>query len=269
MSFDFNKIVFLGAGRMAAAIAGGLINKGLNSEKVVGFDISQAALERFADTTGAEVETDLESVLADADIVVIAVKPQNISGALGAAAHLLKEQLLISIAAGVKISRIIELTDSRKIVRVMPNTPALVGEGASAFAVADGVSDDDIRVTESILGAVGICKQVAEKQLDAVTGLSGSGPAYVFSFIQALADGGVRAGLPRDTALQLAAQTVFGAAKMVLETGEHPAVLSDQVTSPGGTTAAGLAELENRAFKGITSSAVIAASERSAELGKS
>jgi len=268
---DMNKIgtiAFVGAGRMATAIAGGLVQSGVLRENVKAYDISEAAAQRFTQTTGVEVLFDLGKAVADADVVVIAVKPQSMDEALPAISQYLGDKLLISIAAGVTIDKLQSLSKCKKVVRVMPNTPALVGEGVSAYAGSKGVSDGDIEVTELILGATGAFCAVSEKQLDAVTGLSGSGPAYVFSFIQALADGGVHAGLARDTALQLAAQTVLGAAKMVVETGEHPAVLCDQVTSPGGTTAEGLSALENRAFKGTVSAAVMAATKRSIELGK-
>ena len=150
----------------------------------------------------------------------------------------------------------------------MPNTPALVGKGAAAFAGGSGASEEDLKFASDIFNAAGIGLQVPEKLLDAVTGLSGSGPVYVFEFIQALADGGVTEGLPRDIALQLAAQTVLGAAAMVLETGIHPAVLKDQVTSPGGTTSRGLEKLAEKGFSGTVLQAVRAASSRSAELGK-
>jgi pyrroline-5-carboxylate reductase len=150
----------------------------------------------------------------------------------------------------------------------MPNTPALVGEGISAYSVSEAVSSDEIKKIEAVLGAVGKFCKVEEKLMDAVTGLSGSGPAYVFDFIQALADGGVNAGLPRDIAMTLAAQTVKGAAVMTLEGGEHPSVLRDRVTSPGGTTASGLAVLEKGAFRGIVSEAVVKAAAKSVELGK-
>jgi pyrroline-5-carboxylate reductase len=150
----------------------------------------------------------------------------------------------------------------------MPNTPALVGKGAAAFSGGENATEADLAFASDVFNAAGIGLQVPEKLLDAVTGLSGSGPAYVFEFIQALADGGVAEGLPRDTALQLAAQTVLGAAAMVLETGVHPAVLKDQVTSPGGTTIRGLEKLAERGFAGTVLQAVRSASARSAELGK-
>ena len=156
-----------------------------------------------------------------------------------------------------------------RIIRVMPNTPALVGEGMSCFCGAAGATEDDMKKAGEILSSFGLCRKVPESMLDAVTGLSGSGPAYVLEFIMALADGGVYAGLPRDAAIELAAQTVFGSALMVLKRGkEHPAVLRDAVISPGGTTARGVAALDEGAFRSTVMKAVVAAAERSAELGK-
>ena len=265
---QIGNITFIGAGRMATAIAGGLIQSGVNKNNISAYDISKEAAAQFNKTTQVQVKFELSKAVQNADVVVIAVKPQSMNEALPAISKYINDKLLISIAAGVTISKLAELSKCKRIVRVMPNTPALVGEGVSAYACANEATETDATITELILGAIGSFCAVSEKQLDAVTGLSGSGPAYVFSFIQALSDGGVQAGLPRNIASKLAAQTVLGAAKMVIETGEHPAVLCDQVTSPGGTTAAGLSVLENRAFKGTVASAVTAAAKRSEELGK-
>ena len=265
---QIGSITFIGAGKMATAIAGGLIQSGMRKEKVNAYDISKESAAQFTKVTGVEVEFEMRRAVENADVVVIAVKPQSMDSALPAISEYINGKLLISIAAGVTIEKLQSLSKCDRVVRVMPNTPALVGEGVSAYACGVGTTQRDADITELILGAIGSFCSVSEKQLDAVTGLSGSGPAYVFSFIQALSDGGVQAGLTRDVASKLAAQTVFGAAKMVIETGLHPAVLCDQVTSPGGTTATGLSVLENRAFKGSVASAVVAASERSEELGR-
>jgi pyrroline-5-carboxylate reductase len=178
--------------------------------------------------------------------------------------------LLISIAAGVTLAKLESaLPPGARVIRVMPNTPALVGRAASAFALGKCATPADGELARRLLSAVGIAFQVKEPLLDAVTGLSGSGPAYVFQFIEALSDGGVAAGLPRDLATKLAAQTVLGAAKMVLETGQHPGALKDQVTSPGGTTIEGLHELEKGRMRAIVMSAVRAATEKSKKLGQS
>ena len=264
-----SKLLFIGAGKMASAIAGGIIKTGVFSpQELAAFDISPQAAESFTAHTGILCGTDVQEELQKAEKVLIAVKPQYLAAALETLKDKFAGKLIISIVAGVKISTLEELTGSKRIIRVMPNTPALVGKGAAAFAGADGVSEEDLAFASNIFNAAGMGIRVEEKLLDAVTGLSGSGPAYVFEFIQALADGGVAEGLPRDTALRLAAQTVLGSAAMVLESGLHPAVLKDQVTSPGGTTSRGLEKLAEKAFSGTVIQAVRAASARSAELGK-
>ena len=260
-------ILFLGTGKMASAIAGGMVKAGTDPNEIGGYDVNDSALQLFSKNTGATSFTDIKTAISSSEVIVLAVKPQHFTSAVSGKADLFAGKLVISIMAGVKISSILDIISTDRVIRVMPNTPALVGEGASAFATSYATTDADVEVAEQILSAIGKVYKVSEEQLDAVTGLSGSGPAYVFNFIQSLADGGVRMGLTRDVALNLAAQTVLGAAKMVVETGEHPAVLADQVTSPGGTTAAGLAALEDGAFRSVVSSAVKSATERSKELG--
>lgn len=261
------KIFFLGAGKMATAIAGGLVKSGLfRADELAAYDPSAAVMESFTVSTGIAA-CGLDTV-KNSETLLIAVKPQMLEAALAPLKGMLDGKLVISIAAGVTISRLADLTGTGRIVRVMPNTPALVGEGASGYAPGSGASAGDAEFTGRILRAVGTAFQVKESDLDAVTGLSGSGPAYVFEFIQALADGGVAEGLPRDVAVKLAAQTLLGAAKMVLETGKHPGELCDAVTSPGGTTSRGLELLAERAFHAAAMQAVRAASNRSRELGK-
>jgi pyrroline-5-carboxylate reductase len=265
---EFRKmILFLGTGKMASAIAGGMVKAGTDPNEIGGYDVNDSALQLFSKNTGATSFTDIKNAISASEVIVLAVKPQHFTSAVSGKADLFAGKLVISIMAGVKISSILDIISTDRVIRVMPNTPALVGEGASAFAASHATTDVDVELAEQILSAIGKVYKVSEEQLDAVTGLSGSGPAYVFNFIQSLADGGVRMGLTRDVALNLAAQTVLGAAKMVVETGEHPAVLADQVTSPGGTTAAGLAALEDGAFRSVVSSAVKSATERSKELG--
>ena len=262
-----SKIFFTGAGKMATAIAGGLVRSGLYKTcELAAYDVNTAAGEAFTKETGVGICALDEAVNSEA--VLIAVKPQMIAQALEPLKGRISDKLIISIAAGVTISQIAELTGAARIVRVMPNTPALVGEGAAAYAPGAGASAEDAALVGRILGAVGVAYQVKESDLDAVTGLSGSGPAYVFEFIQALADGGVAEGLPRDIAVKLAAQTLLGAAKMVLTTGKHPNELCDAVTSPGGTTSRGLELLAERAFHAAAMQAVRAAAKRSRELGK-
>jgi pyrroline-5-carboxylate reductase len=179
------------------------------------------------------------------------------------------QKLIVSIAAGITLTSLSDgLSSTTRLIRVMPNTPCLVGSGASAFTRGGAASEQDGELVNSLLSTVGLAFEVPEKLLDAVTGLSGSGPAYVYQIIEALSDGGVRVGLPRDVATKLAAQTVMGAAQMVLSTGQHPAALKDAVTSPGGTTIAGLHSLEQGGLRGILMDAVQAATERSRELGQ-
>ena len=261
------KIFFLGAGKMATAIAGGLVKSNLyRADELAAFDVNSAACSAFTSAT-AIATMPLERI-REAEALLIAVKPQMIAQALEPVKKMLAGKLIISIAAGITIEKLESLTGSRRIVRVMPNTPALVGAGAAGFAPGAGAAQADADLVGKILSAVGSAFQVREQDLDAVTGLSGSGPAYVFEFIQALADGGVAEGLPRDIATRLAAQTLLGAAKMVLETGKHPNELCDAVTSPGGTTSRGLELLAERAFHAAAMQAVRAASKRSRELGK-
>ena len=187
---------------------------------------------------------------------------------LGQLGDAVSGKLFISIAAGVTITAIEEaLGSDARVIRVMPNTPALIGQGASAYALGTHATASDSELAASLLASVGTVAEVPEKLLDAVTGLSGSGPAYVYTIIEALADGGVLCGLPKDKAVQLAAQTVAGAANMVLSTGEHPAALRDQVTSPGGTTIAGLQTIEAGNLRATLIDAVEAACSRSKQLG--
>lgn len=266
------RILFIGAGRMATALAKGILSAGFSiTEHVRASDVSQPARERFAAETGCRTQTTNSEAVAEADIVVLAVKPQVLHEAVAdLAPQLTPDQLVVSIVAGIPLSTLTQLCgDGVRLVRVMPNTPCLVGCGASAFAVGPTATAADADLVQQFLETVGVAFPVPERLLDAVTGLSGSGPAYVFQVIEALSDGGVRAGLPRDIATTLSAQTVLGAARMVLETGEHPAALKDAVASPGGTTIAGLHELERCGLRAAMINAVVAASLRSAELGRS
>lgn len=266
---NIKKNLFIGTGKMATAIAAGMIAKGFDASQIKAFDISAQAAKDFSIATGVKVETkDLRAVLEQSDTVIVAVKPQHIEEALSGNSDLYKNKLIISIAAGVKISKLQEITKASRIIRVMPNTPALVGEAASAWCASKQVNDEDIALINEILGSVGTVCNIDENLIDAVTGVSGSGPAYVLDFILGLTDGGIKAGLDRDVAAALAAQTVFGTAKLLMESGRHPATLRDEVTSPGGTTAKALEVLGEKDFKGIIIEAVLAATKRSVELGK-
>lgn len=263
---------FIGAGRMATALARGLLSQGLaDPERIVASDPLPTAAEAFTQATGAAAIDEGSQVAARSDCLFLAVKPRHMATALGQLAGRLTERhLVISVAAGVPLDAIAHmLGGGPRLVRVMPNTPCLIGQGASAYCLGPGATAADAQLVGRLLGAVGRAIEVDEKLLDAVTGLSGSGPAFVYLMIEALSDGGVRMGLPRDAALTLAAQTVRGAAEMVLATGEHPATLKDHVASPGGTTMAGLHALEAAGVRGALMNAVEAATLRSIELGKS
>jgi len=264
-------IGFLGAGKMATALAKGFLNAKITTPKqLFAADPFDAARKHFADETGAKtVAANLEAA-KNAEVLILATKPDQAAAALAEISGMFtKKHLLISIAAGVTIAKIeAALPAGARVIRVMPNTPALVGAGASGFALGKNATAADGELAKKLLSAVGVALQVKESLLAAVTGLSGSGPAYVYQFIEALSDGGVAAGLPRDIATKLAAQTVLGGAKMVLETGQHPGALKDQVTSPGGTTIEGLHELEKGKLRATVMSAVRAATEKSKKLGQ-
>jgi pyrroline-5-carboxylate reductase len=254
---------------MATALAKGMLRAGLASaQSISASDPLPEARERLQLETGMTVFESNLDVARRSDVLVLAVKPQSMRAVLDQLRPAATaEHLIISIAAGITIASLVEgLGPSARLVRVMPNTPALVGEGASAYALGIGVRPEDEALVQQFLGSVGQAIRVPESLLDAVTGLSGSGPAFVYLVIEALSDGGVRAGLPREVATLLAAQTVLGAAKMVRETGQHPGLLKDQVASPGGTTIAGLHALEVAGVRGALIEAVQAATRRSTEL---
>ncbi|MGA2281327.1 MAG: pyrroline-5-carboxylate reductase [Verrucomicrobiota bacterium] len=264
-------IGFLGAGKMATALARGFIRAEIVFPKeILASDLSEAARDAFTKKTGAQTTASSADVLKFANVLILAVKPDQVAVVLAEQrGNFTNEHLLISIAAGVTLAKMeAALPAGTRVIRVMPNTPALVGEAAAAFALGKSATAADGELAKKLLSAVGIAFQVKESLLDAVTGLSGSGPAYVYQFIEALSDGGVAAGLPRDIATKLAAQTILGAAKMVLETGQHPGALKDQVTSPGGTTIEGLHELEKGKLRATVMSAVRAATEKSKKLGQ-
>ena len=264
-----SKIGFIGCGAMARALAGGLVEAGIARSQIMASDPFPEARSQFKQAIGADaVETNAE-VVAQADLIVLAVKPGAVAGVLNELdASAAARPLWISIAAGVPLDQLEGgLPEGTRVVRTMPNTPALVGAGATAYFPGQAVDEKDLLMVEAVLEAAGWCwRAPSEDLLDAVTGLSGSGPAYVFLILEALADAGVRQGLPRDAAQSLATRTVFGAAKLALETGTHPGVLKDQVTSPGGTTIAGLEQLEAHGVRAALYDAVRAATERSKAL---
>lgn len=260
---------FIGSGRMATALVRGMLRAGTAAPGAVSAsDPVEASRAALAAEEGVFVTDSNLDVARRSDALVLAVKPQSMAAVLQELRPAVTpDHLIVSIAAGVSIDTMARgLGADRRLVRVMPNTPALLGVGASAYCLGPHARPTDEGVVRSCLEAVGRAYRVPESLLDAVTGLSGSGPAFVYVMIEALSDGGVRVGLPRDVATALAAQTVLGAAKMVLETGEHPGVLKDQVTSPGGTTIAGLHALERGGLRAALIDAVEAATKRSAEL---
>ena len=265
------KIGVIGAGKIGSAILRGVIRAGLvRKDQVMASDVSTALRQAVAAELGIEVTSSNTKVCDFGDIVILAVKPQTVDAvAREIAKKLGKEKLLVSVAAGVPLSRIEDhLTRGARVVRVMPNIPCVVGAGASCYAGGAHANAADLEKVGLILNSFGIGLPAEEKYLDAVTGLSGSGPAYVFLFIESLADGGVQVGLSRDVALKLALQTVYGSAKMALESGKHLAQLKDEVTSPGGTTIAGLYALEKGQLRGTIMDAVLQATRRSQALGR-
>jgi pyrroline-5-carboxylate reductase len=263
-------IGFIGAGQMAKALAAGFVKaKLVPPERILAADPLPAAQDAFAEAVpGTRVLADNASVAKGADVVFLATKPQQIAEALAPLAAATADKLVVSIAAGVKLAKLDAALPRARLVRVMPNMPCLIGQSASAYCLGPRATSEDGRLVQTLLSAVGLALAVEEPLLDAVTGLSGSGPAFAYVIIEALADGGVRMGLKRDVALALAAQTLRGAAQMILETGEHPAVLKDRVASPGGTTIAGLEALEAGGLRGTLMAAVEAATHRSIELGQ-
>ncbi len=263
-------IGFLGAGQMATALAKGWAKAGLlDPARSRASDPSMAARSAF-ETVGISTTAVNSEVVKTAEVIVLSVKPQMMAAVLAdVKLAITSNHLVISIAAGWTLEALAAgLPEGTRIVRVMPNTPCLVGASAAAYSAGKNATEKDLTTVQQLLSAVGTAIELPEHLLDAVTGLSGSGPAYVFVLIEALADGGVKAGLPRNVAQALAAQTVFGAAKMVLETGQHPAELKDAVASPAGTTIVGLAALERGGFRSALIEAVVAATERATELGK-
>ncbi len=265
------KLGFIGSGKMATALAQGVIKSGVcPASDILVSDAIPAAAQKLAAATGARHASSNAEVLRECDAVVLAVKPYDAISALTALpSDKPAGKLLLSIVAGLTISRLEEAAGANfRVIRAMPNTPALVLQGASGFSLGGTATGQDAEIAQRVFGSVGVAVQVKETLLDAVTGLSGSGPAYVYLIIEALADGGVLMGLPRELALKLAAQTVAGSAAMVMQSGEHPAALRDQVTSPGGTTIAGIEQLEAHGMRSALISAVRAATERARELGK-
>jgi pyrroline-5-carboxylate reductase len=265
------KIAVIGTGNMGSALIEGLLVSGAAQPfNIIAFDVDEERLTTLAARCGIRIGHDNASAVQDADIVLLAVKPQILNAVLDEIASVMTlDKVVISIAAGVKTATLEErLRWPIPVVRVMPNILATVRSAVSALCPGKHAGHEHLTTAREVMEAVGTTVDVEEKQMDAVTGLSGSGPAYVFVIIDSQADGGVNMGLPKEVALKLATQTVLGAAKMVAETGRHPMILKDSVTSPGGTTIAGLHVMEREGIRNALMSAVEAATKRSEELGK-
>ena len=270
MSLRNSKIALIGAGNMAEALVSGMLKAGLtDSQNLHVTDVVPARLKRFQALYNVQGGSNNLAAIQSADIVILSVKPQVMDEVLEEInSEAAASRIFISVAAGYPIKRVLShLNTQATVIRAMPNTPAIILEGVTALAAGPGVSEDQIKLAVSMFDAIGKTVQIEEGLLDAVTGLSGSGPAYVYVIIEALADGGVRMGLPRQVAQILAAQTLVGTAKMVLELGDHPGALKDRVASPGGTTIAGLHSLEQGGLRATLMNAVEAATRRSQELG--
>ncbi len=269
MQMSTLRIGFLGAGKMATALARGFIGAGLVTPAgLSSSDPVPGAREAFARSTGARSTPSNAEVVDAADILFVSVKPDQVVALMAEISpKITPAHLVVSIAAGVPLAKLeAAVPGGTRVIRVMPNTPALVGASASAYATGRSATREDGLLAQRLLGSVGLAIEVPEKLLDAVTGLSGSGPAYAFLMIEAMADGGVAAGLPRYTAQRLAAQTLLGAAKMVLETGEHPGALKDAVCSPGGTTIEAVHELEKAGLRAALITAVRAAADKARKM---
>ena len=261
------KYAFFGAGKMASAIVQGMLRaKGCAAADITASCPEPELLKNLRAATSVNIVASNAEAASSASVVVLCVKPNDVGTALAQAGTSLDGKLLVSIVAGQKIGSLKSLAPGARAIRAMPNTAAMIGRSATAYACDDTVSTDDKSVADAVFSCIGAVYPVEEKLLNAVTGLSGSGPAYVYLMIEALSDGGVACGLPRKLALDLAVQTVIGAAEMLSATSEHPAVLREMVTSPAGTTAAGLGELEACGVRSAFIEAVRAAAVRAGEL---
>lgn len=266
----FMQIGFIGIGNMGEAILRGALRGGLVlPSRVSAYDPNTAKLNLLQQELGVVAAADAEQLVAGSDIILLAVKPNVCASVLSRLAEPLAGKALISIAAGWSQQRLANLLpDSVRVLRVMPNTPALVGCGMSVFECGDTLSADEKTFAEKLFASIGHVTSVESRLMDAVTAVSGSGPAYVYMFIEALADGGVREGLPRALAYELAAQTVCGGAEMVLQTAAHPGVLKDNVCSPGGTTIEAVAALEEKGMRSAVLEAVRVCAVKSALMSK-
>lgn len=263
------RIGFIGVGNMGEALVRGILKSGLvSSEQIIASDLDLTKLEKLHQDLNINISKDNKLLVSLSDIILIAVKPNNVGSVLSEISPILQfPKWCISIAAGISTTYIEGmLAEGVPVIRVMPNTPAMIGEGMSALCPGRYAKDEHIQRACDIFRSVGKVVVVHEKHMDTITALSGSGPAFIFLIIESLADAGVKLGLSYPEAMLLSAQTVLGSAKMVLETGEHPAVLKNKVTSPAGTTAEGLYQLERNRLRATIIDAVVAASQRSKQL---
>ncbi len=265
------RIALIGAGHMGAALIGGMLRSKLTAPgRVTASRRSEEALEDLRRRWKIHAVSDNKKAAAGADIVILAVKPQVAAGVLAEIAPVVSgSQLVVSLMAGITtdtISR--KLRAPCPVVRAMPNTPALVDAGATAIAAGAKAEERHLKLCEAIFGSVGLVVRLPESAMDAVTGLSGSGPVYIYMAIEAMIDGGVKMGIPRAIATRLASQTVFGAAKLVIETGKHPAILKDEVTTPGGTAINAIHVLETKGLRSVLIDAIVAATQRSQEISR-
>ena len=264
------KIGFIGLGNMGASLAKAVLQAKTGAQILLA-NRSQAKVDAFIADFGGQASSN-EEIFAEADVIFLGVKPAQFSELLAQYQTILEKReslLLISMAAGVRLEKLASLVPSQhRFIRMMPNTPVSIGQGVISYALSANCQADDKEVFCQLLQHAGLLFEISEGLIDAATGLAGCGPAFVYLFIEALADAGVQTGLQRETALQMAAQTVLGAGQLVLESKQHPGVLKDQVCSPGGSTIAGVASLEAHAFRGIVMEAVNKAYKRTKKLGK-
>lgn len=266
----FNKkIGFIGAGKMGGAIISGLLaSKFISKDMIFASEPNKEVAKSIENTLGIKVFNDNKQLAQEVDIIILAIKPFILGTVLEEIKdYLTKNKLILSIAAGMTTSSMKNIIGKFPIIRVMPNTPALVNEGMSVFCRGQYTSDDNAKDVEQIFLNTGRCLEVKENLMDAVTGISGSGPAFAYTIIEALADGGLKLGIPKQIAIELAAQTMLGAAKMILETQKHPSVLKDEVTTPGGCTAEGLAVLEENNIRSLLIKTVEKTAQKAALLG--
>jgi len=262
-------IGFIGTGTMGRAIIKGLLDSGFTSKnKIIASEIVKRTAENIQTETGINIVDNNPELVKKSDVIVICTKPNTINAILKEIKDFLTDKkTVISIAAGVETKQIEDIIGKNiSVIRVMPNTPALVKEGMTVISKGSHASNKDVEFAFELFSKIGKCVEIDEKYMNAVTGISGSGPAFIYVIIEALADGGVKLGIPKHIALELAAQTTLGAAKMVIETGKHPAILKDEVTTPGGCTAAGLMVLEENRIRALISKTVQETAKKSADL---